>query len=72
MKKYSIGKFGGVSHITEETTRSARIFAFGFGADYSQAPNQQHRQTYTKDDAQAVVDWLNERATGYAPKTPPR
>lgn len=67
---YSIDKFAGITHITEHTTTSVRVFAFGFGADYSQAPNQQHRQTYSVGDARDVCNWLNERLAGYPPKPP--
>lgn len=40
-------------------------FHFGKHAKYFDGliPQDMHRASYTRDDAQAVVDWLNERPT---------
>lgn len=65
-KRYSIGKFHGVKHITDNT--NGRVFAYGWNVELLEY--QQHRHTYTGSDAKAVVDWMNERAAGYPPRLP--
>lgn len=56
-KRYSLSKFAGVKHITDD--KNGRVFAYGGGVELP--THQQHRMFYTDADAQAVVDMMNQR-----------
>jgi hypothetical protein len=58
-KRYILQKLFGRKAITDR--HDGRVYAFGPGFDFTAAPFQQHRAAYTEADAQAVVDWMNER-----------
>jgi len=57
-KRYSLGKFAGVKHMTDNT--NGKVFAYGGGVELPS--HQQHRMFYTDADAQAVVDMMNARS----------
>lgn len=58
MKRFVIQSLLGVNYITDR--KNDRVFAFGSGIEYvSEA--QDHRRSYSTDDAQAICDWLNTR-----------
>lgn len=62
-KRYTLREFGGAVAIKDNAPDAYPVlFGIGSGVDRT---FQEHRIFYTKDDAQAVCDWLNERDAGY-------
>jgi hypothetical protein len=62
-KQYTLGRFLDRTYIQEKT--HARIYGYGPGFDWAYHECQHYRAEYSRQDAEALVGWLNERAAGY-------
>lgn len=69
MKRFTVGpSVLGERYPVIRDGAQGRAFPFGPTYNFSNACGT-HRSSYTIDDADVTVDWLNERAAGYPAST---